>query len=170
MRHNEEDTRTPSARYLNSFRYFLKTVGIVYSSPYSLCLFHKRKLLFLISSSVGLTQSLTTVLQLQESTHHLSRSCACEAVLTAEPIRVLMMSDQLVGDLLITLFPGDLLRRMSFLRFPTSLLVIWPKYPTVRLLHKILNRTSFCILLSIEILVRCAVQDILQHTSLHPYL
>ena len=51
-----------------------------------------------------------------------------------------------------------LFRRMSFSRFPTSLLVTWPKYPRMRLSHKILNQTGSCISLTFEMSICRAVK------------
>ena len=72
---------------------------------------------------------------------------ACEAALTTEPIRAIMMSDHLVGDPPLSFLLGVLQKRIFFFK--------------MYLLHKTLSLADACISLMIEMLVRRAVQSIL---------
>ena len=109
---------------------------------------------------ISRSQSLTSLLHLKEGAT-CQDPVPCEAALTTGPICVLIMSDQLVGDLPHLLFSAVLPRRMSSSRFSTSLQVTWQKYPRMRLSHKVLDLTGFCISLTIEMLVCRAIQGIL---------
>ena len=99
----------------------------------------------------------------------LSQSCACEVALTVDPIYILMISDYLVKDFHLHLLAGALPKRISFLKYPTFLLVTCAKYSRMRLSHKTLGMIGSCILLMIELLVCHAAQGFLS-TFCHTHI
>lgn len=81
------------------------------------------------------SQSLTAILHLKErAINH--DPVPLRQLLLPKPICALMMSDHVVEALPLPLLRGGLPKRMSFSRFLTPLLVIFPNYPRMRLSHR----------------------------------
>ena len=94
---------------------------------------------------ISRSQFLTTVLHLKERAIHLN----------PVPVKQLFPRSPFCF-----FFSGTLPRKMSFSRFPTSLLITRPKYPRMRFLPKTLSLIDSSILLVIEMLVCHTVQVI----------
>ena len=76
------------------------------------------------------------------------------------PSSLLWCLTNVVRDLPLPLLPGASPKRMSFSRLPSSLLIIWPKYCSMRLSHRTLSLIASSSSLMIDTFVCLVIQGI----------